>query len=151
MHSVTSVVVNRPMEDVWAFLIEPFNAPRISGSTLAYRWTSPAPHGLGSTYQGRWKVFGFEIRVNGEFVDWDPPHSATLSFRGAIGSGLLSQRLEPVADGTRVVRVSDVDPRLALKPLFWLAGPYIRHINRVTGRRIKEHLEAEIPAAGAHS
>lgn len=86
MRTETTVVVNRPIEEVWAFLMDPFNLPRVGGSWLGARWTSPGPPGLGSTYQGRVAILGFETRISGAIAEWDPPHSAALS-RQARESG----------------------------------------------------------------
>jgi carbon monoxide dehydrogenase subunit G len=148
MRYETSVMISRPIEDVWASLVNPFNIPRWNPSWLGIRPASPAPLGLGSTFQARMRLFGFELRLNAEIVDWDPPRGGSFSVRGAIGSGSLRARLEATEAGTRLVRGTDIEPRPLLKPLFWIAGPLIRRRSAAYDQQFKRVLEADAPAQG---
>jgi carbon monoxide dehydrogenase subunit G len=143
MRMESSVVVNRPIEEVWAFW-NTFNLPRASRGFLGLRQTSPGPMALGSTLQGRVVILGFERRVELMVTEWDPPHSGTLSIEGAgIRSGLLSMTLEATAEGTRMVRTSEFEPRPVLKPLFWVLLPYFRRQAKATNQATKRLIEAE--------
>jgi carbon monoxide dehydrogenase subunit G len=148
MRYETSVVVDRPIEDVWASLVNPFNIPRWNPSWLGIRPASPAPLGPGSTFQARMRLFGFEIRLDAEIVDWDPPRAGSFSVRGPIGSGSLRARLEETGAGTRLVRGTDIEPRPLLKPLFWIAGPLIRRRSAVYDQQFKRVIEADSPDQG---
>jgi hypothetical protein len=53
MRHEMSVVIDRPIMDVWAFMAEVFNVPRLRGQTFAIRMTSAGPVGVGSTLQAR--------------------------------------------------------------------------------------------------
>lgn len=68
------VTIRRPIEEVWAFMADLFNMPRLRGVTLAIRQTSPGPIGLGSTVQSRAAILGFETGWSGAITEWDPPH-----------------------------------------------------------------------------
>jgi uncharacterized protein YndB with AHSA1/START domain len=149
MHMETSVVVNRPIDDVWAYISDPFNGPRWNTKFMALRPTSPPPLQLGSTLRGRFVMFGSEIKVEGEVVEWDPPTSATFMIRAGMGSGRLAARLEPIPAGTRVVRTSDVELRPILRPLVWIAGPWLRRQGRAYDLNLKRHLEAGEPISTA--
>jgi carbon monoxide dehydrogenase subunit G len=143
MRTETTVVVNRPIDEVWAFLMDPFNRPRVGGSWLGARWTSPGPPGLGSTYQGRVAILGFETRISGAIAEWDPPHNVALSMTGAgIRSGSLRGTLEATADGTKVVRVSELEPRPALKLFWWIVSPLVRRRSHLADQNMKRLLEA---------
>jgi uncharacterized protein YndB with AHSA1/START domain len=147
MRYETSVMISRPIEDVWAFMLDPFNMPRWNPNWLGIRPTSPAPFGLGSTFQARMAIFGFEARASGEIVEWDPPRDVSFTVHIArIGSGLLRGRLEAMAAGTRMVRVTELEPRPVLKPLFWIAGPLFRRRADAYNQTAKRALEAESPA-----
>ena len=37
MHHEMTVEINRPIDEVWAFMSDPFNMPRLRGSTLGLR------------------------------------------------------------------------------------------------------------------
>jgi hypothetical protein len=139
----SSVVINRPIEEVWAFW-NTFNFPRASRGFLGLRQTSPGPMALGSTLQGRVVILGFERRVELMVTEWDPPHAGTLSIEGAgIRSGLLGMTLEATAEGTRMVRTSEFEPRPVLKPLFWVLRPYFTRQAKATNQATKRLIEAE--------
>jgi carbon monoxide dehydrogenase subunit G len=147
MRYQTSVEIERPIEDVWAFMLDPFNMPRWNLSWLGIRQTSPAPLGLGSTLQARMAIFGFEVPASGEIVEWDPPRAVSLSVRiGRIGSGFVHARLEATGAGTRLVRGADLEIRPLLRPLFWVAGRALRRRSASFDERFKRRLEAESPA-----
>lgn len=59
-----SVVIARPVEDVWTFLTNPDNVRRFSLSGSELRQSSPGPLGVGSTMQSHRLVLGrFDIRL----------------------------------------------------------------------------------------
>lgn len=144
MRHESSLVVNRPIEEAWAFMTDPFNLPRFRGSTWpGFRWTSPGPIGLGTTYQGRAVILGFEGQVSGVVTEWDPPHTITVSGRGlGMQSVFFRETHEATAEGTKVVRVLEFEPRPALKPLFWLLAPLFRRRLDAEMQKLKRLLEA---------
>ena len=75
IHWVTSAVVDRPIDEVCAVLLDFFNAPRIGRreGLLAIRQTSRGPIGVGSTYSERRVILGFETRLMARITEWDPP------------------------------------------------------------------------------
>lgn len=145
MHVEESVVVDRPIDEVWASLTDLFNSPRLWGRTvLAMRQTSPGPLGVGSTLQGRWVVLGFETRLSGVIAEWDPPHVLALSgafppFRSVVAR----YALETVGSGTRMVRSSVFELRGPVK----LLGPFFRPIAmrgmRAASRNLKQFIEGK--------
>jgi uncharacterized protein YndB with AHSA1/START domain len=142
MRIETSVVVDRPIDAVWAFLTEPFNMPRLGGSWLGTRLTSPGPIGLGTTFEGRLTILGFETRIGGTITGWEPPHAVAISVIGAGGSGSISGTLESTATGTKVVRTVEIEPRPAFKLPWWIALPFMRRRQHASDQRLKRLLEA---------
>jgi hypothetical protein len=58
--SRTRWLINRPIDEVWAYLTDWFNTPGMGGyAALGLRQTSPGPTGVGSTLQGRNVFLGF--------------------------------------------------------------------------------------------
>jgi hypothetical protein len=105
---------------------------------------------LGSTFQGRVRFLGLESRIEGTVTEWDPPHVLAFAISVA-GMGLQSftTRLtaERTTDGTRISRVTELEPRPTLKPLWWILLPYLRHRRmKATDQQIKRVLEAEHPS-----
>jgi Polyketide cyclase / dehydrase and lipid transport len=123
-----SVVINRPIEEVWAYLTDFFNAPRLSGSgIIGLRQTSPGPLGVGSTLQARRVVLGFETRNNFQVTEWDPPRAfaattASMPFR----SSLTRLALEATADGTLFHMVTDFQLQPVLRLIWPIMGPVVR-------------------------
>jgi carbon monoxide dehydrogenase subunit G len=143
MRYEVSVVVNRPFDEVAAFVADfPFNLPRLGGGTLSLRQTSPGPVGLGSTFQSRILILGFETRISGTVTELDWPHRAVFSFTGAgTRSGDIWMTLEATAEGTRFVRAVEVEPRRAYKLLWWIAWPFMKRRSEAGNRRLKRLLE----------
>ena len=73
MRFLESVLINRPPDEVWAFLTDFFNTPRVRPGALAIRRTSPGL--LAHLYRreaGEWKVVH-------EHSDFQPPDHETPS------------------------------------------------------------------------
>jgi uncharacterized protein YndB with AHSA1/START domain len=149
MRMESSVVVNRPIDEVWAFATNPFNFPR-AGGFLGLRQTSPGPMALGSTLQGRAVFLGFERRITCTVTEFDPPHALAFAFSVAgMGMRSYSMRgtLEATTDGTRMSRVAEFEPRPALKPLWWMILLlYLRRSSKARDQEIKRLIEAEHPS-----
>jgi hypothetical protein len=53
-----TAVINRAVDEVWAYSTDFFNAPRMRGSKmLGLRQTSPGPVGFGATRRARLSAF----------------------------------------------------------------------------------------------
>ena len=72
-----AIDIDRPVETVWEFSNDFFNAPRLGGQAIVFRHTSPGGPGLGATYEGRMMILGFETRVHGSFTEWEPLRAMT--------------------------------------------------------------------------
>ena len=132
MRHVITVVIDRPIAEVWTFSNDVFNAPRLGGLSLAFRQTSKGPMELGSTFEGRVMILGFETRMTGAITEWDPPHASTATFAvRPLRSASIRETLETVAEGTRFdesdrVRVATGLPA-ALAAAGTLRGPAHGH------------------------
>jgi uncharacterized protein YndB with AHSA1/START domain len=142
-HLESTVTIRRPVEDVWAFMIDLFNSPRVRGMTLGARKVSPGPIGLGTVVDNRTVLLGFETHMRFTVLEWDPPHAVVASMSGPfLRSGRVTTELTATSEGTR--RVSRLD--LELSPagiLLWpLLGRLLRRDQAGNDRRLKELLEA---------
>ena len=143
-HLESTVTIRRPVEDVWAFSIDLFNSPRVRAMSLAARFVSPGPPGLGSVADMRTVILGFETHLRFTVMEWDPPHSVVASMSGPLlRSGRVTTELTATSEGTR--RVSRLD--LELSPggiLLWpLLGRLLRRDQARNDRKLKELLEAD--------
>jgi uncharacterized protein YndB with AHSA1/START domain len=144
MHPEMSVVVNRPIEEVWAYVTDPFNLPRWGGRRLAVRATPPGPLRVGSTVHQRWVVFGVETRLSGVITEWDPPRVVTVSLMddGIARSGFARTTLEATAAGTKVLRSGGLELRGIWKLLSPIVRPYIRRMMEDQNQNLKRLLES---------
>src|SRR2546422_4489396 len=129
IHWVTSAMVDRPIDEVWAALVDFFNAPRIGRreGLLAIRQTSRGPIGVGSTYSERRVILGFETRLTARITEWDPPRLVATTMEGRPFRSLVSRfTLEAGPDGTTLVSSIDMELQPALKLLWPIIGPFIR-------------------------
>ena len=139
-----SIIINCPPEEVWIFVTDWFNAPRVSaGGELGLRQTSPGPMGIGSTLQGRRMILGFEMRIKYLVTEWDPPHalSSTIS-GGPLRSGSSRTTLEAVGDGTRLSGWLELEARPAWKVLLPIIGPALRRNRRKSWASLKRVVES---------
>src|SRR5262249_39266880 len=97
-----SIVINRPLEDVFAFLSNPENSPKWSSGGSEVKITSTGPIGVGTTYRTVRTVLGRRIESENEFTAYEPNRSyATKSTSGPVP--VESQvSFERVEGGTRV-------------------------------------------------
>jgi hypothetical protein len=142
-HFESTVTIRRPVEDVWAFIIDLFNSPRVRGMTLGARKVSPGPFGLGSVVDNRTVLLGFETHMRFTVIEWDPPHGVVASMSGPLlRSGRVTTELLGTSEGTR--RVSRFD--LELSPggiVLWpLLGRLLKRDQARADRKQKALLEA---------
>jgi carbon monoxide dehydrogenase subunit G len=122
----SSIVINRRIEDVFAVLTNVENTGKWFPGNVQEWWTSPPPHGLGSTRRARLKM-GFMTTENDAVATiYQPPHRAVM--KGTSPNAPFETKLtfEPVDGGTRVESKIDLHLRGPAKlfgPLFirWYA------------------------------
>lgn len=150
---VSSVVIERPSADVWAFLVDPFSVPRMGGGRLRLRVTSPGPLGLGSSIQQRVAMLGFETSIDTVVTEWDPPRAVTHSISGSAKGGLMRSAtfrtsLEETPAGTKVMRMADMEPRGILRFLWPMLWPVLVPRMDAQTSTLKRLLEAPRPRGG---
>jgi ligand-binding SRPBCC domain-containing protein len=139
------VEIDRPIDEVWAYVTDWFNTPRMGGyAALGLRQTSPGPLGVGTTLQGRNVILGFETRLNHTVTEYDPPFVFADTMEGRPFRS-LSQRgtLEAIGDGTRVTVTTDFELRLALRVLWPILRPFVKRKMSVGVQGLKRLVEAE--------
>ena|SRR5712692_444811 len=128
-----STVINRPVEEVFAFLSNPENWPKwISGSIEAKK-TSEGPIGVGTTWRPVNTFLGQRMEAEAECTEYEPNRRfATKSKSGPIPTKNQTT-FESVEGGTRV------DVRLEAEPggFFKLAEPLLVSI-------VKRQFEADL-------
>lgn len=139
----TVVEIDRPVEEVWEFVNDIFQMPRLRGSALAFRQSSPGPIQLGTTFRGRATILGFEVGLFGTVTHWDPPRVSVASVvGGGARTGWVKESLEATPSGTRLTRSMELE----LKPLAslgWLLfSALMKRRWTVASQNIKRILES---------
>jgi len=150
IHWENSVVVDRPIDEIWAVVMDFFNAPRLGRreGLLSMRQTSAGPMGLGSTYSERRVILGFETRLTARVTEWDPPHAVSVTMEGRPFRSLVDRfTLEAGAHGTHVAEVLEFELRPAMKLLWPVIGPLIRRRRRAAFDDLKTLLVLLDPKA----
>jgi uncharacterized protein YndB with AHSA1/START domain len=102
-----TVIIRRPVEEVFAFLADFENVPKWNYAIVETTKTSPGPVGVGTTYRQTRSVptrseEGFEVTA------FEPPRR--LEIQGQIGPfrARISYLLEPTGSGTRLRNAVDL-------------------------------------------
>jgi hypothetical protein len=141
IHWVNSLVVKRPIDEIWAIIVDLFNTPRLPGGSMALRLTSPGPMQLGSIAEGRRVVLGIEMRIIEKVVGWDPPHLLEATMESRVFRGVERFTLVSGPDGTTCTDALDIELLQPLKLIGPLIEPFMRRQRSAQMRRAKELFE----------
>jgi carbon monoxide dehydrogenase subunit G len=110
MRAENSVLIARPIEDVFGFLAVPQNNEQWMSAVVATKRTATEPVTLGETFQHTVKFLGRTFDVTFEVIELDSPtrysvrnNDGPIEFRG-------SYQLEQSDDKTRFTFVLEGDP-----------------------------------------
>lgn len=79
MFTITEVVtVDRPIDEVFAFVGDARNRPQWDASVISESLTSPEPIGVGSTIHTRMKTYGRVVEFDWRVQRFDPPTGMTV-------------------------------------------------------------------------
>jgi carbon monoxide dehydrogenase subunit G len=105
-----NLVINRPIEEVFAFISNPENQPRWRATTLEMSRTSSEPLGVGSVFKGRFTFLGRPFEGNLEIIAREPHRSYTARMVGGPFPLEARYTLEPAESGTRLTLVIEGEP-----------------------------------------
>jgi len=103
----SSIVINRPIEDVFAVLTNVENTGKWFPGNVTEWWTSPPPHGVGSTRRARVKMGLMTTENDAVATVFEPPHRAGMKGTSKNAPFEADLRFAAVEGGTRVE--SDVE------------------------------------------
>jgi uncharacterized membrane protein len=137
------VVIDRPIEDVFAYVADFENVAQWAGPVTEAKKTSEGPVGVGSTFIQVSRFLGRKAESTIEVTEY-APHKK-ISQKSSSGPILMetSYILEAVEDGTKVTLVGEVDAA----GFFKLAEPVLARILKrqvkTDSGTLKELLEAQ--------
>jgi carbon monoxide dehydrogenase subunit G len=107
----SSITINQPIEDVFAVLTDVENTGKWFPADVKEWWTSPPPHGVGSTRRARVKMGLITTENDAVATVFEPPHRAGMkgTSKNAPFEAMLT--FASVEGGTRVESNIDLDMR----------------------------------------
>ena len=138
-----NLVINRPIEEVFAFISNPENLPLWRTSALQVTKISPEPLGVGSVFRSRYSFLGRSFEATFEITALEP--HARYAGRIVEGPFPLETRytLEPFGSDTRVTLTAEGAPG----GFFKLAEPLVVSMAKRSFEsdmhNLKEMLEAQ--------
>ncbi|HKZ83714.1 MAG TPA: SRPBCC family protein [Anaerolineae bacterium] len=138
----TSITINRPIEEVFAFAADIANYAEWETGVIAAEVTSPGPVGVGTQYKIDAEFMGRKLETTGELTAYDPPRITAWKATSGPFAMSGSTTFESVAGGTRVVSAIEAEPG----GFFKLAEPLL--VRQMRGqmekdvKKLKELLEA---------
>ncbi len=137
-----SILINAPVEQVFAFMAEPHNLLEIWPSLLEVRNVQPLPNG-GYCYDWTYKMAGMRFQGQAEWIEFVKNQRIVDKNESGIPSTFV-WTYQPEDGGTRVtVSVEYTIPGAALGRL---AEPIIHKMNEHEGETILANLKARMEA-----
>lgn len=122
MSSVTnSITIRRPVEDVFAVLTDVEKTGTWFPGNVKETWTSPPPHGVGSTRHAVVTTMGRRTENDAVVTEYEPPHRAVMQGTSPNAPFVVRLTFTPDGDGTRV----DVASEIGLTGPMRILGPLI--------------------------
>jgi uncharacterized membrane protein len=110
-----SVVIERPAEDVFAYVSDGTNAPRWQRGLREVRRTTEGPIGLGSRHTVERDFLGRRLTLTNEFTRYEPNTLVTFEWTGTV-PGQASNIVEPVGMArTRLISRVEMRPSRLLR------------------------------------
>ena len=142
------VVIDAPIERVWAELADIEGQPRWMTEMKAVRVLTPGPVGVGTVAEADVRILGIPVTDPVRITEFEPPHRYAISHDGLFkGRGVIT--LEAGADGTTtIVRWEETLIPPVLSHLGALAmTPTLGAVFQADLARLKELVETGSPAA----
>ena len=105
----TEVKINRPSEDVFAFISNFENNPRWQSGQHEARFTSERPLGVGSTYDQVAKFMGRWIHSTFEVLEYEPNRKVKASSTSGSFPITFTRIVEPIDGGAKVKAIIEGD------------------------------------------
>jgi uncharacterized protein YndB with AHSA1/START domain len=140
-----TVVIDRPIEEVFAFLADGENDPKFSPRVLEIAKTTDGPPGVGTVYASTVKDAGVKTKRQFKLTEFAPPTRirwAEIS-KNAVTASEGGYDLAPEGDGTRVTIYNVLEGHGFGKLIAPLALRSARKGADDFGRSIKAAVEAD--------
>ena len=129
-----SVVIERPVEEVFAFATDPNNDPLWQSTSLETEQTSEGPVDVGTTFRNTSKFLGRRIDSTYEVTENDPPHKQCVRITSGPIPGSGCYLFEPADGGsTRFTQIFEAE-----------IGGFFRLAEPLVGRALRRQMQADM-------
>jgi uncharacterized protein YndB with AHSA1/START domain len=144
-----TVVIHRPVEEVFAFVTDPSATPRWQPNLVRSELLTQGPLRSGSSVKEARRVGPWRSGAIWQVTEFDPPHRRGYTYPTGFGpirqSGLTT--FVPVGGGTRVEFTATLEAAGALRLLLPLLARLMAKQNDQNFTRLKQLLESGVAAA----
>ncbi len=123
-----SVIIHRPVEEVWQFMSNVENVTKWDRGVLQARQTSEGPLGVGSTLQTVRQFFARRRTGSYLVTEYEPNRKITLKATLGPMTGQVRYSVEPAGAGTRLACSAELGEIVGLYKL--LAPILVRMLKR---------------------
>ena len=127
-----SVVINRPAEEIWAFMADSANSPQWISGLVESRQVSDGPMGSGTTIRNVGRLLGRQIESTYEITEWEPYKRGSVKSTSGPIPFEGTRTFESEGGGTRITEVVDAQ-----------IGGFLRLAEPVIARMMKRQIEAD--------
>jgi uncharacterized protein YndB with AHSA1/START domain len=140
----TTVVIDRPIEEVFAFLADGQNDPKFSPRVREIAKTTDGPPGVGTVYASTVKDAGMKTKREFRLTEVEPPTRIRWAetSKNLVTASEGGYDLEPEGDATRVTLHNVLEGHGLGKLIAPLAVRAARRDADAFGKRIKAAVEA---------
>jgi uncharacterized protein YndB with AHSA1/START domain len=147
-----TVVIDRPIDDAFAFLADGENDPKFSSRVLEIKKTTEGPPGVGTVYASTVKDAGVKTQREFRLTEFEPPKRIRWSetSKNAVTAPEGGYDLEPAGEGKTQLTVHNVLEGHGFGKL--IAGFALRSARKGAddfARAIKDAVEREVPPPAA--
>ncbi|MFC2038113.1 SRPBCC family protein [Chloroflexota bacterium] len=137
------IKIDRPIEDVFAFVADQGKLSQWQTGLVESGLTSEGPTDVGSTYRYVFELFGRRLEATGVITEFEPNHM--YAFKALSGSFPVAGSFTFVETwgGTRVVFAGELPQRGVSRMAGRMMGPMLESQLDASFERLKEILEAE--------
>ena len=121
-----SVVINRPVEEVFAYVVDPNNTAQWAGPVVEAKQTSEGPVGLGTTSTRVTQFLGRTMEATYEITEFEP--NRYCADKMTSGPMPISSRIsiESVKEGAKVTIAGEIEAA----GFFKLAAPIVARMGK---------------------
>jgi uncharacterized membrane protein len=145
MHLEHSIIIQRPIGAVFAFVIDLDNERRWQPEVESIRLLTPAPLRVGSEFEEVRRSLGRQYRWRFRVTALEPEHTFTIASISGAPAYKGSRLFEAVSGGVRLTEIGDLETSGFLRLFDPLLARLALRAQRTAFGRLKEVLEDTPP------